>query len=118
MTIYELNQGLYSNPNIVPMTSSNVRTVIKEYLENHLAKFYLMLNHDMHYYTVFYFEDKNRGVLNRCVQTIWNLVHDLGDVMDALINPDNGMLEFWIKRPDGQVLMFGFFEYERGVVKL
>lgn len=115
MNLYELNQNMYAN--VPAMNIGAIQTVIKEYLNKYPSKFYLMLNHDIHYYTVFYVEDSKHVVPTQCVHTIWSIVRELGEVVDVVMS-DNGMLEFWIRQEDKRVLMFGFFDYERGVVKL
>lgn len=116
MNLYEFNQMAYSK---VPAMKDNVvQTIIKDYLEKYPSQFYLMLNHDIHYYTVFHVEDKENVILNKQVFIIWKLIHDLGEIVDVIINDDNNMLEIWIRQEDGKVLMFGFFDYTRGVVEL
>lgn len=115
MNLYEFNKNLYKS--VPAMSASNVQTVIKEYLEKYPSSFYLMLNHDKHYYTVFHVEDIDHMITNKSVHTIWSIVRELGEVVDAMIG-DNGMLEFWIRQDPETILMFGFFNYERGVVKL
>lgn len=113
MNIYEFNKGIYAN--IPPMKDENARTVVFNYLNANKATYYLMLNHDIHYYTLFHVKDEWRASLISF--DMMEIFNELGDIVDVIDNKDNGMLEVWIRQED-EVLMFGLFNYDQGVVEV
>lgn len=113
MNVYELNKGMYAT--IPPMKEDDVRSVVMDYLESNRATYYLMLNHDIHYYTLFHIKKEWRASLISF--EMLDIFNGLGDIVDIINNKDNGMLEVWI-RQDDKILMFGLFNYERGVVEI
>lgn len=112
MNIYEVNKGLYLN--VPPMKSSDIKKVILDFLKDHESCYYLMLNHDIHYYTVFHTVAFRTEAM---VKEIYSIIAELGPVVDIINNQETAMLEIWIKY-DGQPMMFGLFDYTRGVVEV
>lgn len=112
MNLYEINQSAYSN--VPPMKEENILTVVHEYILSNPSTYYMMLNHDIHYFTVF---NNTRRSIQRISEAIVKIAMELGEVVDVINNTDNHMLEIWIRK-DNKALMFGTFNYERGVVEV
>ena len=56
MKMYDFNQSLYSSlPNISDTEKEEVKKIIIDYLEHNPSKYYMMLNNESHYYTVYSF---------------------------------------------------------------
>lgn len=121
MNIYEVNKGLYLN--VPPMEEEPIKKVILDFLQGHESCYYLMLNHDIHYYTMFHANTFNIDektfvlVIDKMVDEIYSIIADLGPVVDIINNQETAMLEIWIKY-DGDPMMFGLFDYTRGVVEV
>lgn len=112
MNLYEINQEAYKNT--PPMKEEDVLNVVHEYVVTHPSTYYMMLNHDIHYFTVF---NNSRRSIQKVSEAIVKIAIELGEIVDAVINSDNKMLELWI-RYDGEIIMFGVFDYYRGVVEI
>lgn len=115
MNIYEVNKGLYLN--VPPMEEGPIKNVILDFLEDHCSCYYLMLNHDIHYYTLFHTHDYSAENMDVMTNEIYSIIAELGPVVDIINNQETAMLEIWIKY-DGQPMMFGLFDYTRGVVEV
>ncbi len=113
MNIYDVNKGIYQN--VPPMKSSNVKKVMFDYFSQCNSHYFLMLNHDIHYYTLFH--SANSFSPENMTKEVYSIVKELGPVVDIINNQETAMLEIWIKY-DGQSMMFGLFDYERGVVEV
>lgn len=112
MTFYEANKNLYTN--ITPMKKQDVKKVIDDFLQEHESCYYLMLNHEIKYYTLFHTHDFNSMTMN-C--EMYSIIKGLGPVLDIEYNKNTQMLEVWI-RYEGEPIMFGIFDYTRGVVEV
>lgn len=112
MNVYEFNKGMYSN--IPPMQESAIREVLFNYFVKHRATYFLMLNHDIHYYTLFHTND---FCVENMVNEVYSIISELGPIVDIISNEETDMLEIWI-RYEEQPLMFGLFDYTRGVVEV
>lgn len=112
MNIYEVNKGLYLN--VPSMEEEPIKKVILDFLQGHKSCYYLMLNHDIYYYTVFHnIAFRTEAMMNE----IYSIIAELGPVVDIINNQETAMLEIWIKY-DGDPMMFGLFDYTRGVVEV
>ncbi len=112
MNIYDVNKGIYQN--VPPMKSESVKKVILGFLNEHKSLYYLMLNHDIHYYTLFH---THKSCAEIMMEEIYSIIQELGPVVDIINNQETAMLEVWIKY-DGEPMMFGLFDYTRGVVEV
>ena len=115
MTLYELNQANYAQlPTMDKAALANSRGYIIDFLDREKSKYYLLLNNDLHYYTLFTFKGGyNPGAMTK---EILDIVSELGEVKSIETN-SNGALEFWIVTEDG-CNMYPLFTYERGVIEI
>lgn len=114
MTVYELNKGMYTN--VPPMKEKAAKKIILEFFKEHEEiEYYMMLNHDIHYFTLFHTVKVNPA--KALCNEVYSIAAELGDIVDVINNQDTKMLELWI-RYDKEPIMFGLFDYDRGVVEV
>ena len=89
MKMYDFNQSLYSSlPNISDTEKEEVKKIIIDYLEHNPSKYYMMLNNESHYYTVysfphgFLFDQSRVGSELRSAQILSCKYHRRGDQPD------------------------------------
>lgn len=112
MNVYELNKMAYKD--VPAMEQGAIFEIIGYYVSDNPSKYYMMLNHDIHYFTLFNLVHQD---LRAAANEITDIAIELGEVVDVVNNDDHSMLEIWI-RQDNEILMFGLFNYERGVVEI
>ncbi len=95
------------------MEKDAIDKVLIEYFNDVQSTFYLMLNHDIHYYTVFFNPSLEQYLV---AVNVYDIIKELGDIVDIEYNKDNKMLETWIRDEEGNVRMYGLFDYQKGVV--
>jgi hypothetical protein len=115
MTIYDFNKIIMAQQPV--MTEEAINNRGKKSLEtfyNYKVSHYMLLCKDLSYYTVF--EKAYGDVQTHFIDTVLEIVRDLGAIHDMFIN-DDGVMEFWI-RPEGdeEVYAFFLFPYDLGVV--
>ena len=114
MTIYEVNQIAYDKlPNMSEAAINQGIKDIEDYLVNHNAKYYIMLNHECRYYTVYTYKEGHN--INKMAEEIIDTVKTLGVLKGIEVYGE--MIEFWIKTEDG-CFMYAFFDYDRGVIEI
>ena len=118
MTLYEMNQAGYAS--ISAMTNSEIETAIikdiLEYLNAHPSKYYMLLNNDEHYYTLFVRKSvvcTAKGLADEII----DVVKTLGQLKGIEYNQEQEYVEFWISNSD-QTIMFALFDYEKGVIEV
>lgn len=119
MTLYEFNQVGYNS--MPPMTKEELdeaKTLVKEYLRKTQSDYYMLLNNEEHYYTVFhrvtrYPIDTADAVCNR----IFSIAQELGTLKAVEIDNTFAGVQFWITDNwDDKTKMYGLFDYARGVI--
>lgn len=112
MTLYEFNQAGYLS--LPTMTKEDIEAdfpMLVSFAENHWGEYYMLLNNDLHYYTLFHWRDNGVQVL---VEELLDIVQSLGELKAIEVN-DNDAVEFWIKN-DNVCNMYVFFNCGRGVI--
>lgn len=121
MTMYELNQANYAN--LPTMTEQQLKAkvpYIVSYLDKHRGSYYLLLEKEQRYYTFFTFKDGHYNP-GRMAGELIDIVADLGDVKAIETDNLDNMLEIWITSrdtSDGECSMYGFFNYDGGVIEV
>lgn len=120
MTMYEFNQvGYASLPNLTEQDIDEAKNIIINFLRRVNVNYYMLLNNEEHYYTVFervttYPLDVTLGLCNEilsCVKELGNLkAIEHNEVMDGI--------EFWVTDKDGKCKMYGLFDYTWGVIRV
>lgn len=115
LTVYEYNKKGYAS--LPPYDSEGLKLAeknIKEYLKNLPSKYYMMVNNDEHYYTLYTF--KNEYKFTEMAKEILQIAKELGPI-HGVEDGGNGALEFWINY-NGECQLFYFFDYARGVIEV
>lgn len=117
MKLYEFNQLSYAG---LPSLSSekelkDARNYIKNYLKENPSIYYLMLNNDKRYYTLYTFVDGYK--FDEMAKEILEIALELGEIKSIEKNENTGVLEFWIMYEE-ECHMFVLFDYSRGVVEV
>lgn len=112
MNCYEFNKMAYRG--VPPMKNEVVFKLVGDYLVDNPSTFYMMLNHDTHYFTLFHVTSND---MRHVASEMIDIATNLGDVVDVNLNNTKDMLEIWIRKNE-QVIMYGLFNYERGVVEV
>lgn len=113
MTLYDLNKAGYAAlPKLSKAGWEEARNTLLQFVTTFNSDFYMLLNNDLHYYTIFTWQSGSYD-WHAMVDTIIEIVKDLGKVKAIERNGDN--VEIWIEQ-DGDCNMYVLFDYERGVV--
>lgn len=123
VNMYEFNQV---NMAKLPILKSNselrhAKQTIKNFVENKAATYFMLLNHDLRYFTLFNFKN---GILTEIKENI--MAKDIIECIESLnlnlidIFPDdsNNALEVWAKDQEEEIAhMFLLFPYDEGVLE-
>ena len=113
MTLYDLNKAGYASlPSLTEKGWSDARDALLQYITTFKSDFYMLLNNDLHYYTIFTWQSRSYDWFSM-VDAIIEIVRDLGNVKAIERNGPN--VEIWIEQ-NGECNMYVLFDYERGVV--
>lgn len=116
MTTYELNQQAYASlPELTNSALEEARFELKQYLNNHDANYYMMLNHEDRYFTVYTY-GKDKHVPFWMADTMIDVVQSLGTL--KAIECEENMVEFWFTDDSGTCKMYAMFPYDRGVIEI
>lgn len=118
MSLYEINQSIISQ--LPPYDEEKINDLMERLSDwdvgdNYQHKYYMLLNNDKHYYTVFHYEysDPHTDFPTLGKGTIY-LLQEMGyDIVSDEIQPDH--CEIWVKN-DQEVIAYLLFPYDQGVV--
>lgn len=68
---------------------------------------YTLMCRERYDFTVLHFEDMN---YEKATQELRSLLKSRGTIMDIIFSHGNAAYECWIKDPDGEVVLYMFFE--------
>lgn len=116
MNTYELNKIVYAQLPVLTQASPERGTalqILTKFIQEHNNKYFMFLNNDVHYYTIFNiqdtFEESIYSALDDCIQAI-------GDLISIEFNEVTDACECWFKVGD-EALMYVFFVYDMGVIE-
>lgn len=116
MTTYELNRLAYAQLPILADSSSErgiALRVLDEYIHNNEGHYFMLLNNDARYYTIFSmydnFEESYISALDDCIRAI-------GDLICIEYNEEMNSCECWFKIGN-EASMYVFFVYDMGVIE-
>ena len=111
-TMYDLNKQLVDQEK--KMSPTAIRELTKKvavWFARHKGKYFMLLNNDLHDYTVFNFKGNIDVASNECI----GCLTDRGDLVSGEIQPD-GNWEFWIHINDGSIVYY-LFDYTDAVIE-
>ncbi len=114
MTLYEMNQMAYGK--LSKMTKAEIEKAteqLEQFLTKHDSKYYMMLNVDGRYYTVYTYNQEH---------DVKKMAYEMIDVAKTLgilkgIQVEEDMVEFWVQQ-DKACSMYAMFDYTRGVIEV
>lgn len=114
MTLYELNQAGYASlPKMTKAELEKAKGNIITFLDSSDSRYYMMLNHDNKYFTLFTYEnDVNK---NKMASEIISVSKTLGEIKAIEIN--GNIVEIWILHGE-KCDMYAFFDYTKGVIQV
>lgn len=111
MTLYELNQMGYENlPKMTKAEIEQSKEVFKQLIEENPGTYYMLLNHDIRYFTLFVKSEKTS--LDNFINEIYSILKPLGTLKSIELNKYKA-IEIWIDNH-----CFLFFNYDKGVVEV
>lgn len=116
INLYDLNKIAYAQLPILAAHTLKWEHAIeplKQYVINHANKYFMLLNNDAHYYTLFHFDvEYNEEFL----PAIKDCVLSIGDLIGVDYNTTTDAYELWFNQ-GGEILMYVFFGYDKGVIE-
>lgn len=116
MNTYELNKIAYAKLPVLTQASPErgvALQILAKFIQEHNNKYFMFLNNDVHYYTIFNiqdtFEESIYSALDDCMRAI-------GDLISIELNEQTDACECWFKVGD-EALMYVFFVYDLGVIE-
>lgn len=115
MTLYEVNQQVYNQlPKITKAELEKAKDRLLKFISNHNDTYYMMLNHDKKYYTIFVIKRGDRII--EMINEIIDVSKSLGQIKGIEIT-DQEMIEIWISNGD-ECNMYAVFPYDKGVIEV
>lgn len=117
MNLYEFNKVGYSSvPALTEAEEKKAINLIHEYIKNKEESYYMMLNHDVHYYTLFKWETCSSLAF---AQEVFDVAKSLGKIKSIEVSENGEMVEIWILNiMTNECYMYGFFAYDQGVIEV
>ena len=116
MTLYDMNKQVISQqPVMTRFDMNNQRSTFAKGLYDNPATYYMLLCHELNYYTLFH---RNRETVDRFIDWVYLIMEELGDVKDISVDT-NGAIALWAnweKNPD-YLGCFYLFPYDKGVIE-
>lgn len=118
MTIYEMNQASYGKlPTMNDEEIAAARKLLLDYLNQHRGNYYMLLNHETSYFTLFHQESPQFRHLT--ADNVLAILRELGEVKSIEYTNDQMAIECWVSYlgdPE-DTHMYLLFDYSRGVVE-
>jgi hypothetical protein len=115
ISLMELNSILVSQ--LPPLTDEQIeeaKALIKGYTDSEYGTYFMLLNNDLRYYTVFLTKTAFLDDLKVIEDEVIACLHDLGVIKSISIN-DDGVVECWVTIDDKSYPLF-LFDYTKGVI--
>ena len=114
MNLYEFNQAGYrSLPTMTDKQLEQAKNVIIQYLTTFDGEYYMLLNNENRYYTLFTY-NKNHKYFSM-TQEILSIASELGEL--KAVERNGNVVEFWISDNDN-CHMYVLLSYDQGVIKV
>jgi len=116
MNMYEMNKIGYAG--LPEMTVEEIQQsipMIRQFLSNNPSNYYMLLNNECKYYTVFKFVKEYK--FKEMAAEIISIVLPLGKIKSIELAEGGQAMEFWIDYDD-ECRVFYLFDYERGVIEV
>ena len=116
MTLYDMNKQLISQkPVMTRFDLNNHRITFAKWIYDNPANYYMLLCHELNYYTIFH---RNGESVDQFIDWVYLIMEELGDMKDISID-SNGAVALWAnwnKNPN-QLGCFYLFPYDKGMIE-
>lgn len=114
LNLYDVNKQLVDSlPNYNEDDLKIGKSLIDEYVKEINSSYYMLLNKEIGYYTVFAIDKKCNEI---CSDEIMACIIELGDIKSISKTEDEQAIEIWIKQEDNISVMY-LFDYAGGVIQ-
>ena len=90
---------------------------IIKFKENNPSDYYMMLNRDYNYYTLFQYDKNNHKKEDKFEQAVLECIMSQGEVKSISYPKGDMKLEYWVKTDTDECSVGYIFDYTEGVVK-
>lgn len=126
MTLYEMNQAGYAAmPKMAKTKIESAKSKISDWLteilriyDSETNIYFMLLNNESHYYTIFNWQAFGGGDDQNLAHEIFSIVKDLGTLKSIEPTKTGDAWEFWITSSDAVTRMYLLFDYTRGVIEV
>ena len=116
MNMYEMNKIGYAGlPEMTVEEIQNSIPIIRQFLSNNASNYYMLLNNECKYYTLFKFVNEYK--FKEMAAEIISIILPLGKIKSIELTESGQAMEFWIEY-DGECRVFYLFDYARGVIEI
>lgn len=117
MSLYDLNQQIMSQ--LDPLMDDNFNAamdLIDSWCEKEPDDFYMLLNNDLRYYTVFSARSKKNMEFHSLGEAVLVVMRELGAIRSVDLTSDSNAIEIWTDYEDTPQC-FMLFPYDKGIVE-
>lgn len=119
MTKYELDKIAHKAlPNMTIEEINKFSNVIEKFINEHLSKYYMLLNNDNKYYTLYTFVQEPYNIKQMVNEIIEVIAQDLGKIKMINTSQDGNAIEIWTIFANDECEVFYLFDYQRGVIEI
>ena len=118
MSLYEMNKQIVSQmPKLNEEGLKEAKQIIRDYVygEVHQDDYYMLLCHELRYFTVF-INDMDCNKEDVIENVIIDCLNSVGEIKSIEPTEDKEAIEIWITEPEGDTYVMYFFDYGRGIV--
>lgn len=118
ISLYQMNQMILGElPELTKEEKEKATKLICNYIydPNHTDEYYMLLCHDLKYFTVFA-QDTNCDSKETIEKAIFDCLDCVGVVKSIELTKDATAIEIWVTTPEGDTYVMYFFDYGRGIV--
>lgn len=113
-TLYDMNKMLMAQaPALGDEALRTEATALSSWAGHYQDKFFMMLNHELRYFTLFQCKDKTK-LGERVIDIITSSIGSIKNLDDN----EHGAYEIWVEYDDGNCYLFLLFPYDAGVVEV
>lgn len=121
MSLYECNQMLMAKkPDMTKEEILSTKPLLEQWFEDNPDEYFMLLNNELHYYTVFHQVTATFGSYAKMVNELLDvLIDDIKNIKSIEVDT-NGALAIWSddREKEGMPHCFYFFPYGRGVIEI
>lgn len=115
-TLYQVNQAaIGSLPEYTDEQFTKAKELIKTYVTDTNNRYYMLLNNEEHYYTVFEvgINPKYQSIEDEVISCL----REVGTVKTIAKDDDTNVIECWLSTDKDHTYVYYLFPYDKGVIK-